>query len=82
MGGDQTVSPFLSLDAPPTHPKNNQISFFTGEDNYKLTRSMGLWLGEKNMKVPGIDYLTLTTLKSANFNPWSEDIPIYGTDGM
>ena len=34
MGGDNTTSAFLSLADPPTHPKNNRISFFTGEDEY------------------------------------------------
>lgn len=82
MGGDQTVSSFLSLDAPSTHPPNNPISFLTGEDNYKLTRVMGLWLGEETIKVAALDYTTINTLKPANYNPWAEKIPIYGTDGM
>ena len=44
LGGDQTVSPFLALDAPPTHPVNNPIAYLTGEDNYLLTRDYALWL--------------------------------------
>ena len=82
MGGDQTVDPFLSIDTPPTHPKDNQISFFTGVDSYELTRTMGLWLGESSVRVPGSDYSTLTTTTSVLNNPWSQDIPIAGTDGM
>jgi hypothetical protein len=71
MGGDQTVSPFLSLDAPTTHPANNPISFMTGADNYALTRTMGLWLNEPNIRVAGKDYATLNTVVDVNFNPWS-----------
>jgi hypothetical protein len=70
MGGDQTVSPFLSLDAPVTHPANNSISFMTGVDNYALTRQMGLWLNEPNIRVASKDYATLNTVVDVNYNPW------------
>lgn len=45
MGGDNTTSAFLSLADPPTHPKNNRVSFFTGQDDYQMTRTYGQWLG-------------------------------------
>jgi hypothetical protein len=82
MGGDQTANPFLSLNTPPTRPANNSISFMTGVGNYELTRTMGLWLNEPNVRVSGKDYATLTTVLNAKFNPWSVDIAISGTDGM
>ena len=43
---------------------------------------MGLWLGEENLRVPAKDYTTLTTTTDVKFNPWSQDLPIAGTDGM
>lgn len=51
LGGDQTVSAFLALDAPPTHPVNNTIAFLTGEDNYLLTRNYALWLNSTEVMV-------------------------------
>ena len=33
-GGDQTISPFLAIDSPPTHPPNCSMAFFTGEDDH------------------------------------------------
>jgi hypothetical protein len=81
-GGDQTISPFMSLDAPPTHPKDNSIAFYTGEDDYTLTRAYALWLDEDYITVYANDYESLYTVVPAPFNPWSEQIPLYGTDGM
>jgi hypothetical protein len=51
MGGDQTINPFLSLNMPPNHPQNNAMSFFTGVDNYQLTRQMRYWLDNTNVRV-------------------------------
>jgi hypothetical protein len=82
MGGDQTMDPFLSLNAPPTHPANNSISFMTGVDNYELTRTFGLWIGENTIKVRGKAYETLTSVVDINYNPWPIEIEIYGTDGI
>ena len=45
MGGDKTKSPFFAVKKPPTNPANNTIAFFTGEDEYQMTRSYGQWLG-------------------------------------
>lgn len=56
MGGEKTISSYLSLDTPITHPKDNYISFLTGEDDKDLTRTMGLWLSNPDIKVAGIDY--------------------------
>jgi hypothetical protein len=82
MGGDQTLNPFLSFNAPSTHPANNSISLMTGVDNYELTRTMGLWMDEPTIKVPGKVYETLTSVVDLNYNPWPIDIEIYGTDGI
>lgn len=82
MGGDQTINPTLSLNMPPTHPQNNPISFFTGVDNYQLTRSMGFWLNNTNVRVAGKIYETTTTVVDDYFNPWATNVTIVGTDGM
>ena len=44
-GGDKTTSPVLSLVHPPTHPSNNTVAFFTGQEDYTMTRQYGQWLG-------------------------------------
>lgn len=44
-GGDKTTSSFLALNNPPTHPTDNNVAFFTGVDDYTMTRSYGQWLG-------------------------------------
>lgn len=41
MGGDATTSPILALNNPPTHPTNNTVAFFTGEEDYSMTRTYG-----------------------------------------
>lgn len=41
MGGDNSTSAFLALNDPPTHPKNNTVAFFTGENDYQETRTYG-----------------------------------------
>lgn len=82
MGGDQTTSPFLSLDVAPTHPANNRIAFFTGVDDYKLTRTYGQWLEEDEILILGKDYKSLNELVDIKFRPWSDKILLDGTDGM
>jgi hypothetical protein len=54
----------------------------TGVDNYELTRTLGLWIGENTIKVPGKAYETLTSVVDINYNPWPIEIEIYGTDGI
>lgn len=81
MGGDQTISPFLSIDKTVTHPENNSISFFTGESSYELTRTMGLWLGEPSVRVQGLTQTSNNTVTYEPYNPWAVDVPIIGTDG-
>ena len=60
MGGDNSTSAFLSLNDPPTHPKNNTVSFFTGEDDYRMTRQYGQWLGQENILMKGKQYTSMT----------------------
>lgn len=45
-GGDITTSPFLAMNKPPTHPANNTVAFFTGEEDYTMTREYGTWLNQ------------------------------------
>ena len=60
MGGDNTTSAFLSLADPPTHPPDNNIAFFTGEDEYELTRTYGQWLGQEYIMMAGKEYTSIT----------------------
>lgn len=53
MGGDNTTSPILALNDPPTHPKDNTVAFFTGEDDYTMTRTYGQWLGQEYIVMKG-----------------------------
>ena len=41
MGGDKTTSPVLALVNPPTHPTDNTVAFFTGQEDYTMTRRYG-----------------------------------------
>ena len=82
MGGDKTINPFLSLNMRTTNPQNNPISFFTGVDDFELTRQMGSWLDHSNVRVAGKAYNTTTTVVDDYFNPWVTDIAITGTDGI
>lgn len=82
LGGDQTVSAFLAMDAPPTHPKNNPIAYLTGEDDYMLIRDYALWLNSTEVLVWTQDYTSLTQLEPAPYAPWPEPEVLRGTDGM
>lgn len=82
MGGDNTTSSFLSLNNPPTHPKNNTIAFFTGEDDYTMTRTYGQWLGQENILMAGKQYTSMTTIEDYTYSPWEETVLLAGTDGM
>ena len=82
QGGDQTTPPRLSLDNPPTHPVNNSISFFTGEDNFRNTRRYGTWLGQDEIKIQYNTYSSINNVTSAMRSPWTESVYLDGTDGM
>ena len=51
QGGDQTTSSFLSIDMPPTHPKNNRIALFTGVDDSSLTRRVARWMDSSELMI-------------------------------
>ena len=82
QGGDQTTSPLLSLDDPPTHPKDNPISFFTGEGDYKNTRRYASWLESDKITIQKKDYKSISQLYNTTFSPWREEVFLDGTDGM
>ncbi len=42
---------------------------------------MGLWLGQENVRVQGLNQTSVKTTTKADFNPWVEEVPIIGTDG-
>jgi hypothetical protein len=81
-GGDQTNDPFMSLNESPTNPKNNPITFFTGKDNYKLTRSFAKWLDVDYITLKRKDYNTIYDLVDTCQSPWEKMLPLEGTDGF
>ena len=82
MGGDNTTSPILALNDPPTHPKDNTVAFFTGEDDYTMTRTYGQWLGQEYIVMKGKQYTSLTKIEDFTYSPWREPVLLDGTDGM
>ena len=82
MGGDNTTSAFLSLADPPTHPADNNIAFFTGEDAYEYTRTYGQWLGQEDIMMAGREYVSITEIQDYIYSPWNETVQLDGTDGM
>ena len=82
LGGDNTTSPVLSMLDPPTHPTDNQVAFFTGEDDYKMTRVYGEWLGQEFIMIKGKEYKSLNDIQEFIFSPWPEKVLLDGTDGM
>ncbi len=72
----------MSLNESPINPKNNPVVFFTGTDDYLLTRSFGQWLGKSYISMAEKDYKNIYELKDINRMPWGEPVPLDGTDGM
>jgi len=82
MGGDDTTSAFLALADPPTHPKNNTVAFFTGEDEYEMTRAYGQWLGQDKIMMAGKEYTSINEMQDYIYSPWEQTVLLDGTDGM
>ena len=82
MGGDATTSPFLAMNNPPTHPPNNTVAFFTGEDDYEMTRVYGKWLDSEYITMASAEYTSLTNIENITFSPWADRVLLDGTDGM
>lgn len=81
MGGDQTTSPFLSMIAPPIHPKDNRMAYITGEGgNHNVTRYVARWLEKDYLTIAGKDYASISEVVEANFSPWKENMTLDGTD--
>jgi hypothetical protein len=59
MGGDNTTSAFLAFKNLPTNPTDNNVVFFTGVDDYKMTRKYGQWLGQEYIKITGKEYTSI-----------------------
>ena len=81
-GGDKTTSSFLALNNPPTHPTDNNVAFFTGVDDYTMTRSYGQWLGQEFIQMQGKQYTSINEIETFQYSPWREDVLLDGTDGM
>jgi len=82
MGGDATTSSFLALNNPPTHPTDNTVAFFTGQDDYTMTRTYGKWLDQEYIKMKGKQYTSITQIEDYIYSPWKEPVLLDGTDGM
>lgn len=70
------------MDDPLTHPTDNTIAFYTGEDAYLKTRTYGRWLDEEQIKVKTQDYTSLRSVDELLYSPWREPVNLDGTDGM
>jgi len=81
-GGDTTASPVLALNKPTTHPANNTIAFFTGEEDYQMTRTYGSWLGQEYIMMAGKEYTSIYNTTDYIYSPWVEKVQLDGTDGM
>jgi len=55
---------------------------FTGDGDPSLTRNIGLWNNQTYATTRCYVYNSVTTTKQTACNPWAEQIPITGTDGL
>lgn len=82
MGGDNSTSPLLAVSQPPTHPANNTVAFFTGQDEYMMTRTYGKWIDQEYIKMRGKEYKSINEIVDYTYSPWRENVLLDGTDGM
>ena len=83
MGGDKAINLVLAVDKPvSTYPPSNSISFFTGEGDATLTRQLGLWQGLEYATIKCNEYTDISNVKQSTCNPWAEQVPVSGTDGL
>ena len=82
MGGDITTSATLAMSNPPTHPTENRVAFFTGEEDYEKTRVYGNWLGQNYIMIKGKQYTSINKVEDYLYSPWDEPVLLDGTDGM
>ena len=83
MGGDKTLNPMLSIDNNPvTKPAFAQISFMTGTSDYTQTRQISSWLNNAFVTIQSQMYQSLYSLVPYNYNPWSQQVQLKGTDGL
>ena len=80
-GGDPTISPWMSINDSPTNPINSTDCFFVGDDKHGLTRSYGLWLNNRYVRMQGPQIKGIREYETGLFNPWAEDVAVRGTDG-
>ena len=70
-GGDATADPKLSINRAPTTPLNVPMSFFTGTDDYTLTRRFGTWLDNNAITIKRKDYVNLYETDVVYVEPWA-----------
>ena len=82
-GGDKTVNLVLAVDKPvSTYPPNNKISFFTGEGDSSFTRQLATWQDLTYATIKCNVYTDISNIKQSTCNPWTQEVPISGTDGL
>lgn len=82
MGGDNTTSATLAMSNPPTHPTDNRVAFFTGEEDYEMTRVYGNWLEQNYIMIKAKQYTSINKIEEYLYSPWEEPVLLDGTDGM
>jgi hypothetical protein len=82
LGGDQTVSPWVSIDNPSTKLLNTPVMFNTGVQDYTKTSQYEEWLDMPTITVPTTEYTSLTKVANSLLNPWKIVYPLEGTNGL
>jgi hypothetical protein len=82
MGGDATNPAFMTTNAPPTIMRTQNLSYFSGDDDYMSTRRIAKWNNDSFVTVLRKDYDDIATVSSQFINPWDTQINLDGTDGM
>ena len=59
-GGSKLQNPFVSLNVPVTTPYNIDMAYYTGTDDYLLTRSFATWHNRDYISVKRKEYTSIT----------------------
>jgi len=80
-GGDATVSPFLSINKPPSMPVDTPTAFFTGKGNYLMTKQYASRFNLPYIAYEKKVYKNVDNIETAYIEPWAERVMLNGTDG-
>ena len=81
-GGDATAQAYYSLSNPPQRPANSSVAFFTGQNDYKMTRQYATWQNTTNIMLNGTYYTSISQTADHQYSPWGKEVPLGGTDGL